>query len=82
MSDAERDLAVTEAAKRFIAKRRIKNTDKPVPSYRVRLDQFVQWAHERDVVELLVPEERSKGRIYGLTDDGDAIAEKSEEVSP
>ncbi|MUV60013.1 winged helix-turn-helix domain-containing protein [Halobacterium sp. CBA1126] len=35
---------------------------------------------ERGVVELLVPEERSKGRIYGLTDDGAAIASKAEEV--
>jgi DNA-binding MarR family transcriptional regulator len=25
---------------------------------------------ERDLVELLVPESRRKGRIYGLTDDG------------
>jgi len=29
---------------------------------------------ERDVVELLVPEERSKGRFYGLTDAGEDIA--------
>jgi DNA-binding MarR family transcriptional regulator len=37
---------------------------------------------DRDVVELLVPEERTKGRIYGLTDSGETIAEKSEAVSP
>jgi len=29
---------------------------------------------ERDVVELLVPEERSKGRFYGLTDAGENVA--------
>jgi len=30
--------------------------------------------------ELLVDEERSKGRIYGLTDDGQQLAEKTDEV--
>jgi len=29
---------------------------------------------ERDVVELLVPEERSKGHFYGLTDAGESVA--------
>jgi DNA-binding HxlR family transcriptional regulator len=29
---------------------------------------------KKDVVELLVPEERKKGRIYGLTDDGERAA--------
>lgn len=28
---------------------------------------------ERDLVELLVPEERRKGRIYGTTDRGDQV---------
>lgn len=35
---------------------------------------------EHEIVELLVPEERSKGRIYGLTDTGNAIAAKAAEV--
>jgi len=35
---------------------------------------------ERDVVELLVPEERSKGRIYGLTDDGQQLVDETDEV--
>lgn len=30
---------------------------------------------ERDVVELLVPEERNKGRFYGLTERGEEIAD-------
>ncbi|MFC3476297.1 winged helix-turn-helix domain-containing protein [Halobacterium litoreum] len=29
---------------------------------------------EESIVELLVPEERTKGRIYGLTDAGEAVA--------
>jgi len=29
---------------------------------------------EHDLAELLVPEERTKGRIYGLTDDGETVA--------
>jgi DNA-binding MarR family transcriptional regulator len=28
---------------------------------------------ERDLVELLVPEERKKGRVYGITDQGQEI---------
>ncbi|WP_232702194.1 winged helix-turn-helix domain-containing protein [Halobacterium wangiae] len=36
---------------------------------------------ERDVVELLVPEERSKGRFYGLTDGGQQLADETAEVS-
>jgi DNA-binding MarR family transcriptional regulator len=34
---------------------------------------------ERGLVELLVPEERKKGRIYGLTDRGSDIAALVEE---
>jgi DNA-binding transcriptional ArsR family regulator len=30
---------------------------------------------EHDAVTLLVPEETKKGRVYGLTDDGEAAAE-------
>jgi len=29
---------------------------------------------DHDIVELLVPDDRKKGRIYGLTDAGEAIA--------
>jgi DNA-binding MarR family transcriptional regulator len=36
---------------------------------------------ERDVVELLVPEERKKGRIYGLTDGGQELVEEADEVT-
>lgn len=35
---------------------------------------------ERDIVKLLVPEERSKGRVYGLTDAGATLAEQTDEV--
>ena len=33
-----------------------------------------------DVVELLVPEDTHKGRIYGLTDTGERAADRAEEV--
>ncbi|MXR20334.1 MarR family winged helix-turn-helix transcriptional regulator [Halobacterium bonnevillei] len=36
---------------------------------------------DRDVVELLVPEERKKGRIYGLTDGGQRLADETDEVN-
>jgi len=49
----QRDLTPTEAAERFIAKRRNKNTEKTVRSYENRLRQFVRWAHERDDVETM-----------------------------
>lgn len=32
-------------------------------------------------VELLVPEERKKGRVYGLTDAGEQVAERFSEVA-
>jgi len=51
--DRERNLAPREAAERFIRKRRNKNTDKTVRSYKTRLQQFVRWAHERDDVETM-----------------------------
>ena len=35
---------------------------------------------ERGLVELLVPEERTKGRVYGLTDAGATLAEQTDEV--
>ncbi|MCD2204524.1 helix-turn-helix domain-containing protein [Halobacterium sp. KA-6] len=35
---------------------------------------------ERDVVELLVPEDRKKGRIYGLTEDGQQLVGEIDEV--
>ena len=33
---------------------------------------------EHDLAELLVPEERTKGRIYGLTDAGETVATEVE----
>lgn len=54
MSDnRQRDLTPTEAVKRFIAKRRNKNTDKTVRSYENRLRQFVRWSQEREDVETM-----------------------------
>lgn len=35
---------------------------------------------ERGVVELLVSEDRSKGRIYGLTDNGQQLVKETDEV--
>ncbi|NIB99406.1 site-specific integrase [Halobacterium sp. R2-5] len=52
-SERQRDLTPTEAAERFVAKRRNKNTDKTVRSYENRLRQFVRWAHERDDVDVM-----------------------------
>jgi len=51
--ERQRDLTPTEAAERFIAKRRNKNTDKTVRSYANRLRQFVRWADEREDVETM-----------------------------
>jgi len=35
---------------------------------------------DADIVELLVPEDTHKGRIYGLTDTGEAAADRAQEV--
>lgn len=35
---------------------------------------------DRGLVELLVPEERRKGRIYGLTDDGERVLEAMQDL--
>ncbi|MFB6134848.1 MAG: tyrosine-type recombinase/integrase [Halanaeroarchaeum sp.] len=53
MSRNQRDLSPEEAASRFIAKRRNKNTDKTVRSYENRLRQFVRWATEHDEIETM-----------------------------
>lgn len=36
---------------------------------------------ERDLVELLVDEDRRKGRVYGITDHGETIASHALEVA-
>lgn len=35
------------------------------------ISRALQRLREREQVELLVPEERTKGRVYGLTDEGE-----------
>lgn len=44
-----RDISPTEAAERFIARRRSQNTATTVRSYTNRLREFVHWADENDV---------------------------------
>ncbi|QLG29783.1 helix-turn-helix transcriptional regulator (plasmid) [Halorarum halophilum] len=34
------------------------------------VSRALRGLRERDLVELLVPEERRKGRVYGITEDG------------
>jgi len=53
MNDAKRDLSPEDAVRRFIAKRRNRNTDKTVRSYENRLRQFVRWTQERDDIETM-----------------------------
>lgn len=36
---------------------------------------------DKGLVELLVPEDRRKGRVYGMTDQGSQIVEKVDEVA-
>lgn len=39
------------------------------------VSRALQELREEDMVELLVSEDRKKGRLYGITNDGEAIAE-------
>ena len=52
--------------------------DVAIASVSHALSQLREHGH----VELLVDEDRRKGRVYALTDDGEAIAEKVLEVAP
>lgn len=45
------------------------------------VSRALQELRERDYVELLVPEERKKGRIYGATQRGEQAAEKVAELN-
>jgi DNA-binding MarR family transcriptional regulator len=42
------------------------------------VSRALQELRERDLVELLVSEERRKGRVYGITDDGARVWEQIE----
>lgn len=42
------------------------------------ISRALQELRERDLVELLVSEERRKGRVYGVTEAGRAVWEKIE----
>lgn len=42
------------------------------------VSRALQELRERSVVELLVPEDRRKGRIYGITEKGDRVWEEME----
>lgn len=39
------------------------------------VSRALQELREKDLVELLVPEDRKKGRIYGLTEKGEGVVE-------
>jgi DNA-binding MarR family transcriptional regulator len=45
------------------------------------VSRALQELRERDYAELLVPEERHKGRIYGATDRGVEAAQKVRELN-
>lgn len=45
------------------------------------VSRSLQELREREIVALLVSEETKKGRIYGLTDDGEELAEKYAEFA-
>lgn len=45
------------------------------------VSRALQELREEDCAELLVPEERRKGRIYGLTDRGREAADKVAELN-
>ncbi|WP_345778547.1 winged helix-turn-helix domain-containing protein [Natrinema sp. DC36] len=49
------------------------NSDIPI----AHVSRALTNLREKDLVELLVPEERKKGRVYGLTDEGEAIWEEA-----
>lgn len=40
------------------------------------ISRALRGLRERDLVELLVPEDRKKGRVYGITEKGEAIWEQ------
>ncbi len=42
------------------------------------ISRALQRLRDRETVELLVSDDRKKGRVYGLTEDGTAIWEKIE----
>jgi len=61
--------------------------DSPAPTSKIAEDTGCANSHvsralndlrERGLVDLLVPEDRKKGRIYGITDDGREIWETIE----
>lgn len=37
------------------------------------ISRALRGLRERDIVELLVPEDRKKGRVYGITDRGEEV---------
>jgi predicted transcriptional regulator len=43
------------------------------------ISRALQRLRDREMVELLVSDDRKKGRVYGLTEDGTAIWEKIED---
>lgn len=45
------------------------------------VSRALQELREDDVVELLVSEDRKKGRLYGLTDVGESVVEQVGEVT-
>lgn len=66
--------------------------DGPATPSRIATDRDLSISHvsralqslrQRDLVTLLVPEDRKKGRVYGITDRGENIWEeiKSEQVT-
>ena len=63
-----RQLAKTPAAPRSIAD----STDIAITN----VSRVLRELRERSLVELLVPEERKKGRVYGITDEGMAVWER------
>jgi predicted transcriptional regulator len=42
------------------------------------ISRALQRLRDREMVELLVSDDRKKGRVYGLTEDGTAVWEKIE----
>lgn len=45
------------------------------------ISRALQQLREGGVVDLLVPDDRKKGRIYGLTERGEAVVERAFEVA-
>jgi len=45
------------------------------------VSRALQELRDRDLVELLVSEDVQKGRIYGLTDSGESVAEYANEIA-